>query len=202
MQTLIRHALIGAFLLSATMPAAAATHLIDFSDRPDGNLGTTQISYPGVATFTGTGNLFVNGAGVGKDLCTLGTLGCNGKLSVSFAGTVSNLRFTSVGDNITGSSIFITLGFSGAPGVTVARTLDGNTWQKDLHDLSAYSGITSLTLDSNDLYGLAYDDFSFDLSGNGGGTPGGVPEPASWALMILGFGLAGAALRQRRAAIA
>jgi hypothetical protein len=27
--------------------------------------------------------------------------------------------------------------------------------------------------------------------------PGGVPEPASWALMIAGFGLAGAALRRR-----
>ena len=45
-------------------------------------------------------------------------------------------------------------------------------------------------------------------SGGGGGSPmrttfllhapaGGVPEPASWALMIAGFGLAGAALRQR-----
>jgi hypothetical protein len=31
---------------------------------------------------------------------------------------------------------------------------------------------------------------------------GGVPEPASWALMIAGFGLAGAALRRRRAAVA
>lgn len=29
--------------------------------------------------------------------------------------------------------------------------------------------------------------------------PTGVPEPASWALMILGFGSAGAALRRRRA---
>ena len=29
-----------------------------------------------------------------------------------------------------------------------------------------------------------------------------VPEPASWALMIVGFGLAGAALRRRRAAVA
>jgi hypothetical protein len=29
-------------------------------------------------------------------------------------------------------------------------------------------------------------------------TAGGVPEPASWALMIGGFGLAGAALRRRR----
>ena len=31
----------------------------------------------------------------------------------------------------------------------------------------------------------------------GGGATGGVPEPATWALMILGFGAAGAALRRR-----
>ena len=30
----------------------------------------------------------------------------------------------------------------------------------------------------------------------------GVPEPSAWALMIAGFGLAGAALRRRRAAVA
>jgi hypothetical protein len=30
----------------------------------------------------------------------------------------------------------------------------------------------------------------------------GIPEPASWALMIAGFGLAGAGLRRRRAALA
>lgn len=29
-----------------------------------------------------------------------------------------------------------------------------------------------------------------------------VPEPASWAMLITGFGLAGSALRRRRAAIA
>ena len=33
-------------------------------------------------------------------------------------------------------------------------------------------------------------------------THGGVPEPASWALMLLGFGSAGAMLRRRRSAIA
>ncbi|MBU1376377.1 MAG: PEPxxWA-CTERM sorting domain-containing protein [Alphaproteobacteria bacterium] len=51
--------------------------------------------------------------------------------------------------------------------------------------------------------------------GNGGGNPchtnlplacGGdpsapVPEPAAWALMLAGFGLAGATLRQRRRAM-
>lgn len=33
-------------------------------------------------------------------------------------------------------------------------------------------------------------------------TQGGVPEPATWALMLSGFGLAGATLRRRRNAIA
>jgi hypothetical protein len=33
--------------------------------------------------------------------------------------------------------------------------------------------------------------------GGGGGEGGGVPEPASWALMVLGFGGLGAALRRR-----
>lgn len=45
---------------------------------------------------------------------------------------------------------------------------------------------------------VGFDDLEF-----GALTPisgGGVPEPASWALMIAGFGLAGAALRNRRRA--
>ncbi|MGL4543778.1 MAG: PEPxxWA-CTERM sorting domain-containing protein, partial [Polymorphobacter sp.] len=41
---------------------------------------------------------------------------------------------------------------------------------------------------------VVFDDVTF-----GSATPGpGVPEPASWALMIAGFGLVGASLRRRR----
>ena len=32
--------------------------------------------------------------------------------------------------------------------------------------------------------------------------PGGAPEPATWAMLIAGFGLAGTAMRRRRAALA
>ena len=33
-----------------------------------------------------------------------------------------------------------------------------------------------------------------------GSIPSAVPEPATWAMMIVGFGLAGAAMRRRREA--
>jgi hypothetical protein len=44
---------------------------------------------------------------------------------------------------------------------------------------------------------FALDDIAFTTR-----NPGSVPEPATWALMISGFGLAGATLRRRRAAAA
>ncbi|MBI1196456.1 MAG: PEP-CTERM sorting domain-containing protein [Phenylobacterium sp.] len=41
---------------------------------------------------------------------------------------------------------------------------------------------------------------NFGTDGAVGG--GGVPEPATWALLVLGFGAAGATMRRRRAALA
>ncbi|OYW83985.1 MAG: hypothetical protein B7Z20_11720 [Sphingobium sp. 32-64-5] len=46
--------------------------------------------------------------------------------------------------------------------------------------------------------GAAYFD---NVSLGASGSVGGVPEPASWALLIAGFGLTGAAMRRRRAAL-
>lgn len=46
---------------------------------------------------------------------------------------------------------------------------------------------------------LSVDDVHFTFAAPGGGV-GGVPEPASWAMMIAGFGGVGASLRRRRAA--
>lgn len=40
--------------------------------------------------------------------------------------------------------------------------------------------------------------WAFDILGVESATQGAVPEPASWALLIAGFGLTGAAMRRRR----
>lgn len=50
---------------------------------------------------------------------------------------------------------------------------------------------------------VAFDNITFgsDVPGNGG-NPGAVPEPASWLMMIAGFGLVGVAARRRRLAFA
>jgi len=61
----------------------------------------------------------------------------------------------------------------------------------------APTGATRLLLAVSDSYGSStgnsgFLDVTYDSSG------GAVPEPAAWALMIAGFGLAGAALRQRK----
>ena len=67
-----------------------------------------------------------------------------------------------------------------------------------LHDVSFAGGQVGLY----DTYGPTRFD-NFHVTGTvADATVAGVPEPASWALMIGGFGLAGATLRRRRTASA
>lgn len=60
---------------------------------------------------------------------------------------------------------------------------------------------TAMSIDFGDTANrTGFDDITF-----GSDTPGGVgavPEPAAWAMMIAGFGLAGGSLRRRRAKLA
>jgi len=60
-------------------------------------------------------------------------------------------------------------------------------------EAGSFSGFIGTT--SADNLGVLVDNFSLSRFAP---TGGGVPEPASWALMIAGFGLAGASLRRRR----
>ncbi|WP_337187339.1 PEPxxWA-CTERM sorting domain-containing protein [Phenylobacterium sp.] len=76
------------------------------------------------------------------------------------------------------------LGLYYGPTDTYGSTLDG-----------AASAFIRDNLDAS------YINYAFRDDSLGGGA-GAIPEPATWALMIGGFGLAGSALRRRRAAFA
>lgn len=57
-----------------------------------------------------------------------------------------------------------------------------------------------------DLFNTGLDNIRFewraiDNGGGGGGGAGVIPEPATWAMMIAGFGLVGAVARRRRTAV-
>jgi hypothetical protein len=103
----------------------------------------------------------------------------SGTISSSFTASNNDLNFTSV--TLNGIEFIDVLG---GPGVTEFRftseqmTLAG----ENTLVVKGYSPGTSAT-----------------YSGTTSFTPGAVPEPTTWALMILGMGAAGAALRRRRA---
>ncbi len=64
------------------------------------------------------------------------------------------------------------------------------------------AGHDTLTVQGFSDHGFNYvDDISVTGAANGPGA-NGVPEPATWALLLSGFGLAGATLRRRKAAMA
>jgi len=84
---------------------------------------------------------------------------------------------------------------------------DGALFAGFAHEIVKYDP-SGATLDNLALGGLTGGPLAFIPSGAGGGDcgrgtrvcdPGGaVPEPATWAMMILGFGLTGAVVRRRR----
>jgi hypothetical protein len=61
-----------------------------------------------------------------------------------------------------------------------------------------FRGIAS---DAQDIYGLRFGGNYILLTGTADGIPGVIPEPGTWALLILGFGAIGAAMRRTRRSV-
>jgi hypothetical protein len=81
-------------------------------------------------------------------------------------------------------------------GATVYSITDGDAGDYQVFSFTqaATSAATTLTIFGSDSPAfIDLDDVSVVEA-----VSSGAPEPASWALMILGFGLAGGALRRRR----
>lgn len=191
--------IVGALAACAAASAQAAPVAIDFSDQTASFVTqvANPLTYPD-ASFSSTKGMrvfsFAGGFPLDKGLCPHGTLACNAALSISFANPVSGLAFDvfQVDDrdsvlNITGMTTL------GAFSRQIALVKGWNVNSIGLADLQ---GLTQITLDgTSDEEGVIYDNFRFQA---GGGTVSGVPEPSAWALMIVGFGSLGAALRLKR----
>jgi hypothetical protein len=167
----------------------------DAADRALGSVatGTLLPSY---------GALFTNG--LGGPISALAISYFGELWRVGSAGNINTLSFAYSLDAtslITGSyTNFTTLDFTANPtGSTGAR--DGNIGRTSI--MGTITGLTLAQGDSillrwsganasgND-HGLAIDDFSLTANTNT------IPEPASWAMLIAGFGLVGAAARNQR----
>jgi len=74
--------------------------------------------------------------------------------------------------------------------------LTGGEWTHIVQDYTTRE-VSSSQGDWRAIGGFYIDNIVFDYV-EGPMEPGGVPEPSTWAMMITGFGLAGAALRRRR----
>ena len=85
-------------------------------------------------------------------------------LYVDFAQAVGNLSFKVVGDNTVGTAalidVYTTTGFAGQ----VNLVTDGNGFSPDLVDLSSFTNITRISINTiTDLAGIGYDDFQFNF---------------------------------------
>ena len=181
--------------------AGAVNHGV-FSPSPD--TGFLTFTNSGASTFTGTiGYTAVDAGAVNWSQSTLNTFVLNSGDSIYFA--INN-------ESSNGGA------FNGAVGVTayLNGAFGATNVNLSVNDADIHSGVVrdpfgdfptdAFVLQGGDHLGRDTGD-NFEVSQAPGhfrfsGRDAGVPEPASWALMILGFGGVGAAVRNRRRSVA
>ncbi len=224
--------LLASVALAAALSSGAAKASVVLSDNFDGEHGgTSALNYAGFANWDVTGKVdLVRQADYGINCVTGSCVDLDGTTGPGKITTKSSYSFN-VGDTVTltwalsgnqrggGADNFLAgFVFGGATqtdNVTFFGTNFGSFNGSSLNGTllgvaSSYAWTTSsfsfvagsagtlkayLGTESADNVGPVVDNVSLSITG-------GVPEPATWAMMILGFGFAGAALRRRRAAFA
>ena len=180
---------VAAAALVTSVAASAVT--IDFETTDTGaatvyNAAVAPTDYDAYgATFTGA---FYRQCGGGCPAPDFGTFVSSSNFVapflVSFAGPLSTFSFDNV-SNSTGTATALDASNNVLTSVAFADF-------PATYTLSA-AGIRSVSFSTDFQYGV--DNFTFAATGS-------VPEPTSWALLITGFGLTGAALRGRRPVLA
>jgi hypothetical protein len=194
-----RFLLAGAMALGVSLSAGLArADLIDLSILPDG-LAADPLVYPDVSftTLGGGFNVIASGQGLCTSTSPVTAADCSDALQVDFTTPSAPISFVffdnndqTIGDNIGNVSLFAGATHLGDVGVLVTDT---SPFTPDLVSLSAFTGVTRMVVTTTDFGGVVYNDFDFTPG------PSRTPEPGAWILAILGFGMAGAALRRRDA---
>lgn len=154
----------------------------------------------------------------GEQMYVFGGVSSNGFLSVgegigqnvgTTAGDIYRLEFGYTGENCPGCTTVFTVNIgSFSMDYTIVADASGFFHKPftvaEIADYVATGGTTSLTFVVKSMTNPGNNDPIIDrvIFERTGTTNTAVPEPATWALMIAGFGLAGTALRRRRPAFA
>ena len=199
---------VAAMAIGAAVPAFADS--IDFAQfGPVGTFvanGATGTTFGGVNfTITGPNSGFTeyqegnNWAGefANGEVILFDGFG-SGAVTITFATAITSIQHLEAQANAFGAYTATLTAFAGATNLgSVSYNGVNNLGPEGTIPYLDFfgAGITSIVI------GTTNDSQGFALGGTGGlnnPPPGGVPEPAAWALMISGFGMAGAALRRRR----
>ncbi len=196
----VKFAILAGTVALAT-PACAATVVVDLSDATQGTV------------VTGDGASFAQGFATGPlALAPSGTIGLvsfdpgvsprsNSLLSPpALAGDLAILFDGGVlADSLTFTSGFWNGGSLTATGYDLAGNITGSTSfsETDGYALLNLTGIGNfagvLFSNNTDPAGLRFQNFSYSTV-----SVGAVPEPGTWVLLVLGFGLIGATMRRRQ----
>jgi PEP-CTERM motif len=184
---------------NGTINVLSGTIALPSAFNNDGTLG-------GTGTFSST-NLTNDGSIAPGAAGAAGTLSLTGNYIQSATGVLrSQLASTASSDLFRVSG---TAGLNGTLALSCILSCAISTGDSFvlLDSIGNLSGTFANITTSGFLNGFTYNviyDYGSDLVRlditNAGMVAGGVPEPANWALMIAGFGLAGSAMRRRRAA--
>lgn len=183
MKTIVA-ACVGAFVASA--PANAT--VIDFAGYKAGTQIAGPLDIQGASFQSSTGVLLIDNFGGGNAICAYNGFACTGTLSIGFAPGASGLTFSYSGDDVVDSTILYQ-GQSPVLGFTGRSLADGDPTTVDKQFIR-FEGVDFIAFSSTDPGGVGFNGFSFNLPA--------VPEPATWSMLILGFGATGVALRRRQ----
>lgn len=171
-----------------SIPAMATT--IDFANYTAGTRIDGALTVSGATIISSSGTLLIDDFGGGNAICAFDGFGCSAALSLQFDTPVNGFKTNFSGDETAGSRVLFQ-GETTQLAFTAQAFGDGDPATRT--DIGVrFRELVNVSFVSNDPGGVAFGSFAFSAAG--------VPEPASWAMLIGGFGMAGGALRRRRTA--